>query len=134
MDQSISDDDLHNLALRQLSDYRENNPGTCFLDAGFSLGIKAAYDLQDAISRLRMAAGENLIGYKVGCTGPGTTAQFGMQGPIRGTLFSGEALDNRTVIDPDEFCHLAIEGEMAFRIGADGQVRTNPVRIHKRIK
>ena len=78
MDRSISDDDLHNLALRQLSDYRENNPGTCFLDAGFSLGIKAAYDLQDAISRLRMAAGENLIGYKVGCTGPGTTAQFGM--------------------------------------------------------
>ena len=122
MDQSISADDLHNLALRQLSDYRENNPGTCFSDAGFSLGIKAAYDLQDAISRLRMAAGENLIGYKVGCTGPGTTAQFGMQGPIRGTLFSGEALDNWAVIDPDEFCHLAIEGEMAFRIGIDGQI------------
>ena len=124
MDQSISGDDLHNLALRQLSDYRENNPGTCFSDAGFSLGIKAAYDLQDAISRLRMAAGENVIGYKVGCTGPGTTAQFGMQGPIRGTLFSGEALDNRTVIDPDEFCHLAIEGEMAFCIGIDGQIDT----------
>ena len=85
--------------------------------------MSAAYDLQDAVTRLRVKAGENVIGYKVGCTGPGTKAQFGMNGPIRGTLFGNEAFRNDAVINPNEFCQLSIEGEMAVKVGEDGQIK-----------
>ena len=82
--------DIQKLASRQLYDYRTNNPGSCFKDPEFILDMSDAYELQAKVTKLRVAEGENIIGYKVGCTGPGTIKQFGMDGPIRGTLFSSE--------------------------------------------
>ena len=114
---------IEKLAHRQLLDYQCNNPGTCFSEPGFNMTVAAAYHLQDAVTRLRVEAGESVIGYKVGCTGPGTKAQFGMNGPIRGTLFEDEAFGNNAVINPNEFCQLAIEGEMAVKVSEDGQVK-----------
>jgi 2-keto-4-pentenoate hydratase len=87
------------------------------------MSVAAAYHLQDTVTRLRVEAGERVIGYKVGCTGPGTKAQFGMNGPIRGTLFQDEAHQNNAVINPNEFCQLAIEGEMAVKVDEDGQIK-----------
>ena len=113
---------IEQLAHRQLLDYQCNNPGTCFSEPGFKMTVAAAYHLQDAVTRLRVEAGESVIGYKVGCTGPGTKAQFGMDGPIRGTLFEDEVFRNKAVINPNEFCQLAIEGEMAVKVGEDGQI------------
>ena len=46
-----------------------------------------------------------------------------MNGPIRGTLFQDEARQNNAVINPNEFCQLAIEGEMAVKVGEDGQIK-----------
>jgi 2-keto-4-pentenoate hydratase len=107
------------LANRQWRDYRARQPGTCFADPRFELTLAAAYELQDAVATLRAAAGDRLIGYKVGCTGPGTTEQFGMQGPIRGRLFESEARRCGEALNFNDFAHLAIEGEMAVRIGPD---------------
>ena len=59
---------------------------------------------------------EKIAGYKVGCVGPGTTEQFGMKGPIRGTLFLNEIYENGTELKKSAFCNLAIEGEMAFKM------------------
>ena len=56
---------------RQWRDYRARQPGTCFADPDFDLSLAAAYELQDAVAKLRVASGDRLIGYKVGCTGPG---------------------------------------------------------------
>ena len=114
--------EIENLAAGQLSDYRSNNPGTCFSNPEFNIDVTAAYDVQDAVTKLRVGSGERVIGYKVGCTGPGTRAQFGMDGPIRGTLFEDEALTNGVYINPDEFCQLAIEGEMAVKVGENCQI------------
>lgn len=107
------------LADRQWRDYRARQPGTCFADPDFELSLAAAYDLQDAVAKLRVASGDRLIGYKVGCTGPGTTQQFGMEGPIRGRLFESEVRRPGDALNFDDFAHLAIEGEMAVRIGPD---------------
>ena len=104
---------------RQWRDYRARQPGTCFADPDFDLSLAAAYELQDAVAKLRVASGDRLIGYKVGCTGPGTTQQFGMQGPIRGRLFESEVRRPGEALNLDDFAHLAIEGEMAVRIGPD---------------
>jgi 2-keto-4-pentenoate hydratase len=113
---------LAELADRQWRDYRAREPGTCFADPGFGLDLPQAYDLQQAVAALRVAAGDCVIGYKVGCTGPGTVEQFGMEGPIRGYLFESEVRQTGVGLDTAAFAHLAIEGEMAFRIGDDGQI------------
>ena len=121
---TVSQQKIRKLANNQLEDYRSQNPGTCFADPDFVIDIAAAYELQDAVTKLRVKTGERVIGYKVGCTGPGTKAQFGMAGPIRGTLFSDEALSNGVFINPNKFCELAIEGEMAIKIGGDLEIAT----------
>jgi 2-keto-4-pentenoate hydratase len=113
---------LAELADRQWRDYRAREPGTCFADPDFSLDLPQAYGLQQAVSALRVAAGDRVIGYKVGCTGPGTVAQFGMEGPIRGCLFESEIRQSGVKLDMATFAHLAIEGEMALRIGDDGEI------------
>ncbi len=116
------DVDLQDLAARQLADYRARRPGTCFAAPGFALDLDRAYALQDAVAALRVAGGDRIAGYKVGCTGPGTVAQFGMRGPIRGRLFAGEIRQDCARLDPGAFANLAIEGEMALEIGADGGI------------
>ena len=69
-----------------------------------------------------MEAGEKVIGYKVGCTGPGTTKLFGMQGPIRGTLFDTEIHESGVKLNSDHFLNLAIEAEMAIEVGENGNI------------
>jgi 2-keto-4-pentenoate hydratase len=110
------------LADRQWRDYRAREPGTCFADPGFSLDLSEAYQLQDAVASLRISAGDCLVGYKVGCTGPGTVQQFGTEGPIRGCLFESEVHKHRYSVTSRGFANLAIEGEMAVLIGADGTI------------
>ncbi|MBN9511696.1 MAG: hypothetical protein J0I21_21615 [Alphaproteobacteria bacterium] len=111
------------LAERQWRDYRAHTPGTYFAERHEQpLDLTQAYAIQRAVAAIRVAAGETVVGFKVGCTGPGTTAQFGMQGPIRGYLFGGEVYRSGTTLDPRAFASLAIEGEMAVRIGSDGRI------------
>lgn len=110
------------LAGRLWHDYQARRPGTCFADPEFSVTVPQAYALQDAVRALRVTAGDRLIGYKVGCTGPGTTAQFGMAGPIRGCLFASEVRTTGTPLPAADFSQLAIEGEIALRIGEDGRI------------
>src|SRR5271163_2280343 len=66
---------LADLADRQWRDYSAREPGTCFADPGFVLDLPQAYELQRAVSALRVAAGDRIVGYKVGCTGPGGSAK-----------------------------------------------------------
>ena len=60
----------------------------------------------------------------MGCTGSGTKEQFGIDGPIRGTLFDTEQLKNGTSLSLENFCRLSIEGEMAIKIDADGCINS----------
>ena len=113
---------IDELAERQLNDFRFVNPGTAFVDQDFHIDVKTAYTVQDAVARLRVNEGEKVIGYKVGCTGPGTTKLFGMNGPIRGTLFEDEIHTNGTLLEYRSFYNLAVEAEMAFEIGENNQI------------
>ena len=114
--------DIQTLAEDQWCDYRARNPGRCFSDPGFTLDLWQAYALQDAVAALRVSAGDCLSGYKVGCTGPGIVQQFGMEGPIRGSLFESEIREHRSTVMGEDFANLAIEGEMAVRIGVDDTI------------
>ncbi|MBL29133.1 MAG: hypothetical protein CMM50_16495 [Rhodospirillaceae bacterium] len=113
---------LDDLARRQLGDFRNLTPGTCFDGEGVDLDLDQAYGLQEAVARLRVAEGERVAGYKVGCTGPGIFALFGMRGPIRAHLFESELRPSGVELDHRNFANLAIEGEMALRVGPDGGI------------
>ena len=38
-------------------------------------------------------------------------------------MFKGEARQNNSVVKPNEFCQLAIEGEMAVKVNENGQIK-----------
>jgi len=117
---------LESIARRQLSDYRLATPGTFF--AGGSLDLDQGYAVQDLVALMRLAEGDTLAGYKVVCTGPRVRAQFGMDGPIRGCLFSSELHPNGARLAYGAFANLAIEGELAVRVGEGGRIaRVFPV-------
>jgi 2-keto-4-pentenoate hydratase len=113
---------IQKIAHRQLQDYRNINPGMCFNDEKFSLSINEAYAVQDAVVDLRAAEGEAVIGFKIGCTGPGTIKLFGMRGPIRGTLFDKEVYESGVELNANSFCNLAVEAEMAIKVDSDRNI------------
>ena len=115
-------DKIGKIASRQLRDFRNITPGMCFGEEGFSLTVDEAYAVQEAVVNLRVGEGDKVIGYKVGCTGPGTTKLFGMQGPIRGTLFKSEMHSDGSKIKSNQFCNLAVEAEMAIKVGENGKI------------
>ena len=112
---------VEDIAGRQWRDYQAHRPGTYFSERHDPLSIEQAYALQAATARLRIDAGDIIAGYKVGCTGPGIVEQFGMQGPIHGMLYRSELHRSGVTLDADRDEGLAIEGEMALRIGPDGR-------------
>lgn len=81
-----------------------------------------AYAIQREVAAQRCRAGDRVIGYKIGCIGPAIVAQFGMTGPIRGRLYASERRRSGDVISAAGYTNLAIEGEMALRIGDGGLI------------
>jgi len=123
---------LLDIAERQWRDYQAHNPGTYFAERRDALDLGQAYSLQSAVSRLRIEAGDRVVGYKVGCTGAGTIEQFGMAGPIRGYLYQSELRRSGETLDSQAYANLAIEGEMALLIGSDGEPNFPVGRLGRR--
>jgi 2-keto-4-pentenoate hydratase len=123
-DTSRSASSLRALATRQWHDYQNHTPGTYFGEGQCALSLDQAYAVQIEVTRLRCEMGDAVAGYKVGCIGPGMAEQFGMIGPIHALLFRSELRACGDTLDYGAYVNLAIEGEMAVRIGADGTIAT----------
>jgi 2-keto-4-pentenoate hydratase len=113
---------LQALARRQWHDYRQGTPGTHFGEEHPRLSLDQAYAVQMEVARLRCDDGDAVAGYKVGCIGAGVVEQFGMSGPIHGRLFRSELRASGDTLEYGGYANLAIEGEMAVRIGANGAI------------
>ena len=113
---------LKTLAARQWHDYQRRTPGTYFAEARDWLTLDEAYAVQMKVARLRCDAGDAVVGYKVGCIGSGVVEQFGMSGPIHARLFRSEIRNSGERLQYNAYANLAIEGEMAVRIGPNGGI------------
>src|ERR1700761_1660322 len=113
---------LRSMAARQWRDYQWGTPGTMFADPEISLTLDEAYKIQMEFAGLRCAAGDAVAGYKVGCIGSGVVEQFGMSGPIHARLFRSEIHSSGKTLRSRAYANPAIEGEMALRIGVDGNI------------
>jgi 2-keto-4-pentenoate hydratase len=90
------------------------------LDRSLSgLSIAQAYEVQDLVAESRIRQGEEVAGYKVGCTSKAIRTQFGLSEPISARLFRPHIYGEGTNIDWCNFANCAIEPEMVFTIGSD---------------
>ena len=110
--------DLDERAKRQLNDYDARQPGTMF-SKGVVLSIAEGYELQAAVADLRCARGEQIIGYKVGCTAPKTRAQLGIDHCISGRIYESEKHSAGATLSRRKFANLAIEGELAIELSRE---------------
>ena len=83
------------------------------------LPLDQAYALQGEVARLRVARGERVIGYKVGCTSRTIQDQLGIGEPIFGRVFDTGSVSNGARLAHAGFASLAIEGELAIRLSRD---------------
>ncbi|MDG2385623.1 MAG: hypothetical protein P8N76_28395 [Pirellulaceae bacterium] len=109
---------LDEFAKRQLADYDAHCPGTLFAE-GVEFTIEQAYEIQAAIADLRCDRGEQVIGYKVGCTSAKVRAQLGIDHCITGRLFNSEMHQSGTTLSRSNFTNLAIEGELAVQLSRE---------------
>lgn len=122
MSTPLSDSALAELADRQWRDFRNRTPGTYFAEDHPELDMSQAYAVQDMVARRRIRDGDTVAGFKVGCTGEAIHEQFGIRGPIRAHLYGSEMRASGATLDHGDFENLAIEGEMAIRIGERGEI------------
>jgi 2-keto-4-pentenoate hydratase len=84
-----------------------------------SLSIAQAYEVQDLVAEMRTQRGEEVVGYKVGCTSEAIRTQFGISEPISGRLFQPHIHANNSKINWTDYVNCAIEPEMVLTIGED---------------
>jgi 2-keto-4-pentenoate hydratase len=110
--------DLGELARRMLTDYDARTPGRSIGDP-IGWTTDRAYALQAEVARLREQRGENIIGYKVGCTSRPIQSQLGVGEPIFGRLFDTECHPSGAHLSAARYANLAVEGELAARLSQD---------------
>ena len=90
-------------------------------DIGF-LSIDDAYEVQRQVIAARVAQGEHVVGYKVGCTSRAIRQQFGLSEPICGRLLAPHVHCEQTELNWHDYVQCAVEPEFVLGIGKD--VRT----------
>lgn len=83
------------------------------------LSLEESYRVQDLVTARRVAEGEVVAGYKVGCTSAAIRAQFGLREPISGRLFHPFVHEEGVNLDWTGFANCALEPEMVLQIGRD---------------
>jgi 2-keto-4-pentenoate hydratase len=84
-----------------------------------SLTVLESYKVQAMVADKRIALGERVVGYKVGCTSEAIRRQFGISEPICARLFEPHVTSENRPVDWKAYANCAIEPEMAIMIGAD---------------
>jgi 2-keto-4-pentenoate hydratase len=81
--------------------------------------LAAAYAVQTAWVSDQLAAGDRLIGRKIGLTSPAVQKQMGVDRPDFGTLLAAMACPEDAPIDYDRLLQPKIEAEVAFILARD---------------
>lgn len=82
---------------------------------GFDAG--SAYAVQEINTRKRLAAGERIVGRKIGLTSPAVQTQLGVNEPDYGMLFDVDDVSDAASVVAAEMMQPKIEAEIAFVLG-----------------
>jgi 2-keto-4-pentenoate hydratase len=74
----------------------------------------------DEAYRVQRQRADDLAGYKIGCASPVMQAQMGIDRPVFGRVYAAELHHTGETLSYAAYDGLAIEGEIAVRLGSDG--------------
>jgi 2-oxo-3-hexenedioate decarboxylase len=83
------------------------------------LSIEDAYVIQDELVGARIAAGDVLVGAKLGLTSVAKQQQMGVDQPAYGWVTASSVLGASGDVRVDELIHPRVEPEFVFLLGAD---------------
>jgi 2-oxo-3-hexenedioate decarboxylase len=83
------------------------------------LSVEAAYDVQDALVAARVAAGDRVVGAKLGVTSKAKQLQMGIDEPAYGWLLGSTQRPAGSGIALDELIHPRCEPEIVFHMAND---------------
>ena len=81
------------------------------------INFEDAYAISTEVARRRMAAGEKLIGHKVGLTSKAMQASSQIDEPDYGYLFESMIVDDGAKVPHENYCAPRVEIELAFVLG-----------------
>jgi 2-keto-4-pentenoate hydratase len=82
------------------------------------LDLATAYEVQDLLVAELVAAGEVVVGRKVGCTSRAVQEQFGLTQPVTARLLAPHVHDSGARLRAADFVQCAVEAELVLTIGA----------------
>lgn len=83
------------------------------------LDLEKAYEAQDALIAKKIAAGDRLIGVKLGLTSRAKQQRMGIDSPLVAQLTEGMVLPLDTPVPLDTLIHPRVEPEIVFVMGAE---------------
>ncbi len=89
------------------------------ITASGELDVDEAYVIQRAVVEKQLAAGDRVIGAKLGLTSRAKQEQMGVEEPIFGVLTSSMRVDSGSAFELDTLIHPRCEPEIVFVIGED---------------
>ncbi len=84
-----------------------------------AMSLDDAYSVQRKVMEHRLAQGERVAGYKVGCTSAAIRRQFGLSEPICGWLMAPHVYYDETTLNWNDYVQCAVEPEFVLSIGRD---------------
>ena len=86
----------------------------------YPANLDEAYAIRRAFQEIEERKGRGAIaGYKIGLTTPIMQRLCGIAEPCYGAIFAREVHHRRAELGAADYCHLGVETEIAFRLGAD---------------
>ncbi len=109
---------IDDLAASVQEDIDERRPTRLFAasDQGVALSLNDAYRVQAGAARIRKARGEELAGFKIGCTSAAVQKAFGVSQPVRGYIWEGERSRSGAELSHQRYRKPAVEGELAVYV------------------
>jgi len=107
--------DQHTLAATQLLEAEANGQQIGLLSERYpNIGMDDAYAIQNQLLQSRLAAGREVIGWKIGLTSKAMQYALNIDIPDSGILFDDMAFESGSTVPAGRFIQPRIEAEIAF--------------------
>lgn len=106
--------DLSGIAASLAAARRMRVPLSPITDSHPGFDVVSAYAVQEINTKQRLAAGERIVGRKIGLTSPAVQAQLGVNEPDYGMLFDSDDVSDDKVISTASLMQPKVEAEIAF--------------------